>query len=157
MTEIINGCITLIDGTWKPLSLKERTQKADVVVTARILFTSPIPGKRLFYSATFKVLSVLKGWTVLRRLHQNKSPTINSLQPNIVANAKGFGDRRLCFSSVDIGETYVLFLGHKLNGQEELVAKYDDIFGAADLLYKRTERDILKALGKRWSNFVFFF
>ena len=95
--EYAETCIKLLDG-WVPIPLEERTKKADIVLTANILYTSPIPGQRLFYAATFKVIDVLKGWELLQNLHQRKSRSIISLDPNIIASAKGFADSRSCFS-----------------------------------------------------------
>lgn len=151
-------CIQLLN--WDKLSLHDRTKRADVVVTARILYTSPIPSQYMFYSATFEIISVLKGIELIKQLHKDKSNSILSLDPKIIASAKGFGDSRFCFSSVEVGESYALFLGikhGKKNSSNELVAKYDDIFGAAELLYKRTERDILQTLGKKLSYYFIFY
>ena len=89
------------------------------------------------------------------RLYKKKSKSILSLYPKIVASAIGFGDASLCWSSVEEGESYALFLGYK-RSTSELVAKYDYVFGAAELLYKRTERAILKYLGK-FTHFSFYF
>ena len=141
-------CFLVFNRQWKPVSLEERTRKADLVVTANILSTSPIPDNRHFYEATFEVLNVLKGWDLLKKLHsQGGSGPVKFMEPKIVASAYGFGDQKLCFSHVEVGESYALFLSFD-HVKRKLVAKYDDIFGAADKLWKRTERDILKTLGR---------
>lgn len=146
------ACIELINRQWKRMSLEERTKRADVVLSARILSTAPIPGQKIFYAATFEVMNVLKGWELLKLLHKSKSLSIVSLGTKIVVSAKGFADSRHCFSNVEVDESYVLFLGYKRE-TPELVARYDDYFGAAELLYKRTERNILQSLGwEEWSN-----
>ena len=141
-------CFRVFNRQWKPVSLEERTRKADLVVTANILSTAPIPHNRHFYGATFEVLNVLKGWDLLKRLHSQGSGPVKYMKPKIVASADGFGDPRLCFSHVEVGESYALFLSFNPH-TKRLIARYDDIFGAADKLFKRTERDILKTLGKR--------
>ena len=147
-------CIQLLNSQWVPKTLEERTKNAELVLTAKILDTfTPVSIQESWYpttlySATFEVISVLKGWEILKTLYyKKKSKSIVSLYPKIVASAIGFGDSRLCWSSVEKGEEYALFLGYKRD-TSELVAKYDDLFGAAELLYKRTERDILKSLGE---------
>ena len=48
------------------MPLTERAGLADVVVTAKILYTSPIPGQRHFYTATFRVVNILKGFHVFQ-------------------------------------------------------------------------------------------
>lgn len=152
-----HSCIKLLNSQWKPISLEDRTKAAEVVLTAKIISTAPIEYHSIhpvkLYSATFEVITVLKGWDLLKKLYyEKKSKSIIRLYPNIIAEAIGFGDSQLCFSSVEVGESYALFLGYK-RSTSELVAKYDDLFGAAELLYKRTERAILKSLGK----FLLFF
>ena len=144
-----SACIMLLNGNWKQKTPAERTKDAEFVLTAKILYTTPSLNHPQFYSATFEVLNVLKGWDLIKRLHSKKSSSIISLDPKIVATANGFSDSfKLCFSSVEVGKTYALFLGYKRESYE-LVAKYDDLFGAAERLYKRTEKDILESLG-RW-------
>lgn len=143
----IHTCIQLLNRAWKPMTLEERTKNANLVVTAKILSTQAIPGNTDFYSATFQVLSVLKGWDLLKKLHRINSTSVKTIEPEIVATAIGFGDSRQCFSSVEKGESYALFLGYN-NDTDMIVAKYDDLFGAADRLYQRTERAILATLGK---------
>lgn len=145
---ICECCFQVFNGQWKPVSLEERTSKADLVVTANILSTSPIPNNKNFYGATFEVLNVLKGWDLLQRLKtQGSSGPVKYMEPKIVASAYGFSDPRMCFSHVEVGESYALFLSYN-HETNKLLAKYDDIFGAADKLFKRTERDILETLGK---------
>ncbi|XP_012555807.1 uncharacterized protein LOC101241166 isoform X1 [Hydra vulgaris] len=142
-------CIKLLNRNWKQKTPAERTKDAEFVLTAKILYTTPSPRYPQFYSATFEVLNVLKGWELIKRLHNKKSTSIISLDPKIIATANGFSDSfQLCFSSVEVGKTYALFLGYKRETYE-LVAKYDDLFGAAEQLYKRTEKDILESLGWR--------
>lgn len=140
-------CFIVFNGQWKPVALEERTRKADLVVTANILSTAPIPNNTHFYEATFEVLNVLKGWDLLKRLHYQGTGPVKFMEPKIIASAEGFADTRHCFSHVEVGESYALFLGFNPL-TKRLIAKYDDIFGAADKLFKRTERDILKTLGK---------
>ena len=140
-------CFKTFNGQWKPVSLEERTRKADLVVTASILTTSPIPNLENFYSATFEVINILKGWELLKRIHQKKLGAVKLMEPKIIATASGFGDTRQCFSNVEVGKSYALFLSFNPR-RGELLTRYDDIFGAADELFKRTERDILKTLGK---------
>ncbi|XP_057292794.1 uncharacterized protein LOC130621510 isoform X2 [Hydractinia symbiolongicarpus] len=146
------ACIYLINRKWNPMSLEERTKHANVVLSARILFTTPIPGQNIFHAATFEVMNVLKGWELLKCLHKRKSLSIVSMGSKLVVSAKGFAGRRSCYSYVEVDESYVLLLGHKRE-TTELVARYDDYFGAAELLYEDTERNILQSLGwEEWSN-----
>lgn len=141
------ACITLLDNNWRPHSLETRAGVAQVVVSTRTLSTFPIPNSRArLYGATFEVLSILKGWTELEELLEKGGPAVQE-RDKLVISALGFGDRRHCWSSVDVGETYILFLSiNKLNGY--LVAKYLGAFGAAELLYAPSEDAILLSLGK---------
>ena len=142
-----NACIRLLNGQWKPVSLEQRTKNADLVLTANILTTAPIPELTNFYEATFEVINVLKGWELIKKIHKQNMNAVKMLEPKIVATAIGFGDPRQCFSHVEVGESYALFLSWDVS-KKRLITRYDDLFGAAEKLYKRTERDILKTLGK---------
>lgn len=141
-------CIHALD--WKPSPIEERTSRADLVATGKIIYTEPIDG--FFYAATFQVISVLKGWDLIQKLHREKSKAIVSLDPKIVVTALGFGSPLMCYSSVEVGESYILFLGHNPVANT-LVGKYDNAFGAAEILYQRTERDILSTLGMFFKHF----
>lgn len=140
------ACIKLLNGEWKRISLEERTKRAPLVVTGKILYTEKVPGHDIFYSATFEVLNVLKGWNLLKQLHKMNSTSVKALEPKIIATAVGFANYD-CFSTVEEDESYALFLSYN-SEKDTIVARYDDIFGAADRLYQRTERAILATLGK---------
>ena len=142
------ACISLLDNKWKPRSLETRARVAQVVVSTRTLSTFPIPTKSRarLYGATFEVLSILKGWAELEELLEKGGPAVQE-RDKLIITALGFGDRRQCWSSVNVGETYILFLGiNQLKGN--LVAKYLGEFGAAELLYASHEDAILSSLGK---------
>ena len=56
-----------------------------------------------------------------------------------------FGDEVMCYSNVQEGESYILFM---TNFEGTLSAKYDDIFGAAADYNVKNEAQVLQALGK---------
>ena len=56
-----------------------------------------------------------------------------------------FGDEVMCYSNVQEGESYILFM---TNFEGALSAKYDDIFGAAADYNVKNEAQVLQALGK---------
>eukprot|EP00794_Sanderia_malayensis_P003236 gene3236-3716_t len=134
-----NACISLLDNKWKPHSLETRAAVAQVVVSTRTL------------RAGTCFLSILKGRQQLKALLEKGSPSVQE-RDKLVISALGFGDRRQCWSSVDVGETYILFLSiNNITGY--LVAKYLGAFGAAELLYGPSEDAILLSLGWRsWSS-----
>jgi len=145
-----HGCITLLDNKWRPHTIEDRASVADVVISTKTLSTFPISRNRMLYGATFEVLSILKGWSKLEELLEKGSPSVQE-RDKLRVTALGFGDRRHCWSSVDVGETYILFLSFN-NKTGYLVAKYLGAFGAAELLYARSEDAILLSLGWRaWS------
>ena len=141
------GCITLLDNKWRPHTIEDRASVAEVVISTRTLSKVPIPNSRMgLYGANFEVLSILKGWAKIEELLEKGSPSVQEREKLIVW-ALGFGDRRHCWSSVDVGETYILFLSVN-NKTGYLVAKYLGAFGAAELLYAPSEDAILLSLGK---------
>ncbi len=148
---ISRACITLLDNKWRPHSLETRAAVAQVVVTTRTLSKFAIRSKSRLYGANFEVLSILKGREQLRVLLEKGSPSVKEGE-KLIVSALGFGDRRHCWSSVDVGETYILFLSiNNITGY--LVAKYLGAFGAAELYYGPSEDAILLSLGE--SMFLF--
>ena len=145
LVSVCRCCILLLNG-WKPLGLERRAQLAQIVVSTRTLSKSPINGHKVLYAANFEVISILKGWNILDDLQRKRSKSVRETD-RLFISVSGFGDRRFCFSSVDVGETYILFLAYK-NETDTLVAKYDDIYGASELLYGNNEETILLSLGK---------
>jgi len=152
----VDSCFIVFNKKWNPVSLEKRILKADLVVTANILSTAPHLPQPTFYKATFEVINVLKGWDLLKRIHHAKGSAVKTLEPKIIATAIGFGDPRQCLSHVEVGESYALFLSYD-EQESRLLTRYDDIFGAADKLYKRTERDILQTLGMYIRLFLFLY
>ena len=143
---ISRACITLLDNKWRPHSLETRAAVAQVVVTTRTLSKFAIRSKSRLYGANFEVLSILKGREELRVLLEKGSPSVKEGE-KLIVSALGFGDRRHCWSSVDVGETYILFLSiNNITGY--LVAKYLGAFGAAELYYGPSEDAILLSLGE---------
>ena len=140
------ACITLLDNKWRPHTIEDRAAVAEVVISTRTLSKFPIPNSRMrLYGANFEVLSILKGWSKIEELLEKGSPSVQEGE-KLTVSALGFGDRRHCWSSVDIGETYILFLSVN-NVTGYLVAKYLGAFGAAELLYAPSEDAILLSLG----------
>ena len=78
-----HACIRLLNGQWKPVSLEQRTKNADLVLTANILATAPIPEFTNFYEATFEVINVLKGWELIKRVHRENKNAVKILEPKI--------------------------------------------------------------------------
>lgn len=147
------ACITLLDNKWRPHTIQDRAAVAEVVLSTRTLSKFPIPNSRMrLYGATFEVLSILKGWSKIEELLEKGSPSVRG-RDKLTVSALGFGDRRHCWSSVDIGESYILFLSvNNITGY--LVAKYLGEFGAAELLYAPSEDAILLSLGKSAVYFI---
>ena len=144
---VCNGCIRLLDNKWRPHSLETRAAVAQVVVSTRTLSKFALPNRKSrLYGANFEVLSILKGWAELRVLLEKGSLSVQA-RDKLVISALGFGDRRRCWSSVDVDETYILFLSIN-NKTGYLVAKYLGAFGAAELLYRPSEDAVLLSLGK---------
>ena len=149
-----HGCITLLDNKWRPHTIEARASVAEVVISTRTLSKFPIPKSRMrLYGANFEVLSILKGWAKIEDLLEKGSPSVQERE-KLIISALGFGDRRHCWSSVDVGETYILFLSVN-NNTGYLVAKYLGAFGAAELLYAPSEDAILLSLGKLLFNIRF--
>lgn len=153
---VSQACITLLDNKWQPHTIEDRAAVAEVVISTRTLGKFPIPSSRMrLYGANFQVLSILKGWSKIEELLEKGSPSVQG-SDKLVVSALGFGDRRNCWSSVDVGETYILFLSvNNITGY--LVAKYLGAFGAAELLYAPSEDAILLSLGMSDLSIVLFY
>ena len=152
-SSFVSSCILLLDAKWTPLSVTERTHKADIVIIGKIIRKYNLPENTEIqndidinidsqlqnpntYSANILVLSILKGQTLL----EESLPIL----PGQNVNVTNFGLSSACYSDVVINENYVLFLTlfHK-----RLSAKYDDIFGAATLYSPELKEEVLQGLG----------
>ena len=60
-------------------------------------------------------------------------------------NVSNFGDEIMCYSNVQEGEPYILFM---TNFEGQLSAKYDDIFGATADYNEKNEAKIFEAVGE---------
>ncbi|XP_074652907.1 uncharacterized protein LOC141907227 [Tubulanus polymorphus] len=139
-----SSCILLLNG-WKPMSVKERAQLADVVVAAHAIKTfKNHRTKSDTYSALFRLDNVIKGNKILDKI----SPALNNHRPSY--NISNFGDKAMCYADIEAGEKYILFLTTFKN---RLSAKYDDIFGAAAPYTIDDEEELYKDLGwNAWSD-----
>ncbi|XP_045207077.2 protein kinase C-binding protein NELL1-like isoform X1 [Mercenaria mercenaria] len=132
---IVFSCIYLLNG-WTPMSVGNRTARADIVLSAHVLKAFKEKQYRTearTYTATVKLFEVYKGKKLLRNI------PVNENTPNIY-NISNFGDRKMCYADVTDGKNYILFL---TTYKQRLSAKYDDIFGAAT---KYTENNVQAVL-----------
>ena len=92
------------------------------------------------FSAEVNFLDIYKGKNLIRNLTERYHLGIAGLY-----NVSNFGDEVMCYSKVQEGESYILFI---TNFEGALSAKYDDIFGAAADYNVKNEAQVLQALGK---------
>ena len=136
---IVLSCIYLLNG-WMPMSVYNRTAKADIVLSAHVLKTykeNEFRTEAQTYIATVKVFDVYKGRKLLRNI-----PVSEENQK--VYNVSNFGDRKMCYADVMEGKNYILFL---TTYKQRLSAKYDDIFGAATRFTEANVREIEAQVG----------
>ncbi|XP_076091776.1 uncharacterized protein LOC143063482 [Mytilus galloprovincialis] len=138
---VISGCIYLLNG-WTPVSVYDRTALAEIVVSGTVLQTfKEIRTKSETYESKIKIKQVYKGKNMLET-----ATSIDDLSTFMIGN---FGDKKMCYSDVSTGESYIFFLTVYKN---RLSAKYDDFFGAVveDTWY--TEDEVYKQIGwNEWS------
>ena len=68
-------------------------------------------------------------------------------------NVTQFGDKAQCFSPVSPQKYYIVFAEMRAN---QLVAKYDDLFGAAADWTQQSEERVWSGVGKFWNFLVLF-
>lgn len=138
---VISGCIYLLNG-WTPVSVYDRTALAEIVVSGTVLQTfKEIRTKSETYESKIKIKQIYKGKNMLET-----ATSIDDLSTFMIGN---FGDKKMCYSDVSTGESYIFFLTVYKN---RLSAKYDDFFGAVveDTWY--TEDEVYKQIGKIHKN-----
>ena len=136
---VVFSCIYLLNG-WMPISVTNRTAKADIVLSAQVIKTFKDPKFRTnaqTYTATVKLFEIYKGNKLLRNI------PVNSHQPKVY-NVTNFGDRKMCYADVMEGNNYILFL---TTYKQRLSAKYDDIFGAATEYTEPNVQEVLNQIG----------
>lgn len=171
------GCPMVQDPNWAPKSPTELAQLAHVALLGLV---ERAPGelarRRLeSYTATVRVLDVLKGEDTFRRVQRSRRlpqtlaasgparsfPPLQLLQTAVqpddwVFNVSNYGSRQLCMSEVLAGHLYVLFLTCKpecyLNNVPlSFSAQYHDVFGAAVEYEPAVYEHLVGALGfARW-------
>ncbi len=140
---------------WEPTSLENRTVMAQVVIAGTVLrlrdrALTP-PGGSGVYSAEVRVDEVYKGYPFF-----NQATALPSYSDpgDKVYLIRGFGSRERCLAQVMQGKKYIIFLTAVpvTGGREEdgvrLIARYDDIFGAAVEFDAEQERKIHNVVGK---------
>lgn len=143
-------CILMLDGR-SPLSLTERARKADVVISAftRNAYKQDRTSEDT-YTAEFRLLEIFKGANVLTSIKpdgvEKHSEPGGNLKLTMIYNISNFGEKSMCYSSVTIGQSYILFLTTGTDGR--LTAKYDDIFGGTAEWSKKNVELVLKGVGK---------
>ena len=131
-----NGCILLLNG-WTPISVRERTSLADIVISGHVIETyKEIRTTAMTYSAKVKVKEIYKG--------EDKVRAISQVDQGIYV-ISNFGDKKLCYADVSGGESYIFFLTEY---QGRLSAQYDDIFGAAISFTEYNQDEVIKQLGE---------
>ena len=85
-------------------------------------------------------MEIYKGSNIIHNLTERYH-----LESRGLYNVSNFGDEVMCYSNVQEGESYILFM---TNFEGALSAKYDDIFGAAAGYNDRNEAQVLEALGE---------
>ncbi|KAK3607618.1 hypothetical protein CHS0354_034669 [Potamilus streckersoni] len=138
------SCILLLNG-WTPLSVYERTELADIVLSAHVKRAFKEWNQRTTaqtYYAEVEILQVYKGVELLGQILVNA-------QNRRLSNVTNFGDKKMCYADVMEGERYILFL---TTYKQRLSAKYDDIFGAAAEYTQYNVRQVIAQLGwDEWS------
>ncbi|XP_033624691.1 uncharacterized protein LOC117288101 [Asterias rubens] len=148
------ACNMLTEG-WMPTSLENRTVMAQVVIAGTVVrlrdrALTP-PGGSGVYSAEVRVDEVYKGYPFF-----NQASALSYPDPgDKVYLIRGFGSRERCLAQVSQGKKYIIFLTAVpvTGGREEdgvrLIARYDDIFGAAVEFDAEQERKIHNVVGWR--------
>lgn len=149
----VQACNMLTAG-WEPTALENRTIMAQVVIAGTVVrlrdqALTP-PGGSGVYSAEVRVDEVYKGYPFF-----NKATALSLSDPgDKVYLIRGFGSRERCLAEVTQGKKYIIFLtavpvtGGREDEGVRLIARYDDIFGAAVEFDSEQERKIHNVVGK---------
>lgn len=138
LLDVGQPCIQLLNG-WTRKSVSERAKLVKVVFVGKVVGLYPVDSMSQTYAAQFKIHRILKGEQIIN--------DVLEMHPGPTVKVYGFGERRLCYSEVYIGEMHLVFM--VIHPQtRSLVARYDDIFGATSPVTIENEQEILAALGK---------
>lgn len=136
-------CIHLLNG-WKQLSAGQRAKLVRVVLIGKVINVYKKDEISHTYPADFEVWRVLKGRNIVQEVFET--------HPSEVIRVYGFGERKQCFSPVNLGEVHMVFTVYEPESRS-LVARYDDLFGATSQPTASNEEEVLQALGwKPWSS-----
>lgn len=138
--DLTKPCIYLLNQGWKQKSVGERAKLVDVVFTGKVRRLYSLNELSQTYAADFEVLQVLKGRDIVDQ--------VIDIHSSSQLKVFGFGEKRLCFSPVRPGEIHMVFAVYSPNTNVNLVARYDDIFGATSSVTKQNEDEVLNVLGK---------
>lgn len=130
------------------MSVSERAKLVKVVFVGKVMGLYPVDKLSQTYAAKFEIYRILKGEQIIN--------DVLEMHPGPTVKVYGFGEKRLCYSEVYIGELHLVFMVVHPKTRS-LVARYDDIFGATSPVTYTNENEILAALGKSPLTFNFFF
>ncbi|XP_067012191.2 uncharacterized protein [Anabrus simplex] len=144
-----HSCIQLLD-SWKQVSVEERARKAQVAFHGLAINTTP-DSNRDTYSAQFWIINVYKGADTVASLLQidpGSGGVFNVRDRRI--NVTKFGDDPQCSHVVQSQKYYIVFAERHNN---ELTAKYDDLFGATIDWTEENEDLVWTGVGwEQWSD-----
>lgn len=138
LLDVGQPCIQLLNG-WTRKSVSERAKLVKVVFVGKVVGLYPVDSMTQTYAAQFKIYRILKGEQIIN--------DVLEMHPGPTVKVYGFGERRLCYSEVYVGEMHLVFMViHPRT--KSLVARYDDIFGATSPVTIENEHEILTTMGE---------
>ncbi|XP_022085420.1 uncharacterized protein LOC110976450 isoform X2 [Acanthaster planci] len=158
----VEACV-MMNGDWRPKSLENRTVLAPVVISGTVLrlrdHALTPPGGSGVYSAEVAVNEVYKGYPYFHKVSSLTGEEADG--PAKVYLIEGFGSRDRCRAEVQPNEKYIMFLtavpmtsGRETDGMR-LIARYDDIFGAAVEFDDEQEKKVHRVVGWRdWASWT---
>lgn len=144
------ACIQMLDG-WKQVGLEERAKRAPIVFHGLAIEATPEGDNSFLYSVQFWMINIYKGSesvAALLNLDPGSGGVFNLRDRRI--NVTGFGDKSNCHGTVAPQKYYIIFCEMRGN---ELVAKFDDLFGATADWSEKNEERVWHGIGwENWSD-----
>ena len=136
----VKSCPVAMQQGWKQMSVEKRTQRSEVVVVGTAIEKFPVDRSiaRPTYPVNFKFVDVLKGKKITDDVHDNTGSSLFTVY--------GFGNAGQCLSSINEGDTYLLFLIFE-HSTKSLIAAYESAFGATAPPTKENCARIFTSLG----------
>lgn len=136
----VKSCPIAMQQGWKQMSVEKRAQSSEVIAVGKAIQKFPVDVSiaRQTYPVNFQFVDVLKGKDITDDIHDDTGSSLFTIY--------GFGNAGQCLSSINEGDTYLLFLIFERSSMS-LLAAYESAFSATAPPTKENCARILTSLG----------